>query len=149
MLKTILPVLVTFTVATALPNEESKGYSWAQLLNAIRYVETGSQRNGGIGAVGDNGKALGPYQIWEIYWLDANIKNRRYKEVLHDKKLSERVIYNYMKRYQPEPHRRFQAGTASLSDVEIISRTHNGGPKGILKKSTKTYFRKVVTALRR
>jgi len=126
-----------------LPIYTPKSYNWKQALNAIRIVETGSQRNDGIGAVGDNGKALGPYQIWEVYWRDAKIKNREYKEVLNDKKLSEQVIHNYMKRYQRKSLKRLKRGIGNLKDIELISRTHNGGPQGLKKEATVSYFHKV------
>ncbi len=123
------------------------GYAWRQVLDAIRIVESGGEPNGGRGAVGDGGKALGPYQIWKVYWVDARISNRSYREVLNDKELSEKVIYRYMKRYQPEALKRLESGAGNLSDVERVSRTHNGGPNGFRKQATRLYFQKVKTAL--
>ena len=125
-----------------------KGYSWKQTLNAIRVVETGGSPNDGIGAVGDGGKALGPYQIWKAYWIDANINcHRKYSEVLNDKELSEKVVYRYMKRYQSKALQRLLSGNGTIYDVERVSRTHNGGPKGFFRKATLPYFLKVKTAL--
>ena len=40
------------------------------LLDAIRRVETGGCKNP-ANAVGDNGKAIGPFQIHRVYWQDA------------------------------------------------------------------------------
>ncbi len=39
----------------------------SNLFNAIMTVES----NGNINAVGDGGKAIGPFQIHEVYWQDA------------------------------------------------------------------------------
>ena len=138
--------LWTWFMAPSVFSDETK-YCWRQVLDAVRVVETGGSPNGGIGATGDGGKALGPYQIWEIYWKDARIKNRNYREVLNDKVLSEKVIYRYMKRYQPESLKRLESGTANITDVEKVSRTHNGGPSGFRKRATIFYFQKVKKAL--
>ena len=54
-----------------------KNYSWRETLDAIRVVETGGCPNDGIGAIGDGGNALGPYQIWKPYWIDAKISYHR------------------------------------------------------------------------
>ena len=39
--------------------------------DAIKPVETPDLPNGGADAVGDQGRAIGPYQIWKSYWSDA------------------------------------------------------------------------------
>ena len=115
-------------------------YTWRQTLDAIRQVETGGCENEGRGAKGDKGKSLGPYQIWNIYWQDAAVPGREYREVLHDKKLSELVVERYMQRYARESLRRLQRGTGTLKDVEVVARIHNGGPKGHQRKSTLGYW---------
>ena len=51
-----------------------QGITWKASLQAIRTVETGGMPNGGIGALGDGGKAYGPYQIWKPYWQDSGVK---------------------------------------------------------------------------
>jgi hypothetical protein len=42
----------------------------SKLFSAIRMVETGGESDP-ENAVGDGGKAIGPYQIHEVYWEDA------------------------------------------------------------------------------
>ena len=121
--------------------------TWRQTLDAIRQVETGGCENEGRGAKGDKGKALGPYQIWNIYWQDAAVPGREYREVLHDKKLSELVVERYMQRYARESLRRLQRGTGTLKDVEVVARIHNGGPKGHQRKSTIGYWNKARAVL--
>ena len=115
-------------------------YTWRQTLDAIRQVEPGGCENEGRGAKGDKGKARGPYQIWNIYWQEAAVPGREYREVLHDKKLSELVGERYMQRYARESLRRLQRGTGTLKDVEVVARIHNGGPKGHQRKSTLGYW---------
>ena len=107
----------------------------------------GGCENEGRGAKGDKGKALGPYQIWNIYWQDAAVPGREYREVLHDKKLSELVVERYMQRYARESLRRLQRGTGTLKDVEVVARIHNGGPKGHRRKSTLGYWNKARAVL--
>ena len=48
----------------------SAGPISSKLFHAIQKVETGGETNP-ESAVGDGGKAIGPYQIHESYWQDA------------------------------------------------------------------------------
>ncbi len=124
----------------------AQGYDWRDTLDAIRQVETGGCANEGRGAKGDNGNALGPYQIWRIYHTDAAERDKAltdYKRCLNDKAYSERVVRAYMLRYCREQMRRLDAGTATLADVERVARVHNGGPRGHTKKATVRYWNKV------
>lgn len=105
-----------------------------RLLNAIRQVES----NGNDKAVGDNGKAIGPYQIWYCYWKDA---------VEHDKSLggsyndcydpdyAKKVVIAYLSRYAPKG-----------ATEEQLARIHNGGPKGHRNSKTIKYWNKVKKA---
>jgi hypothetical protein len=94
-------------------------------------VESGSDDQ----VVGDNGKAIGGFQIWRVYWQDAvdydktiggkyeNCFNRNY---------AERVVVAYLNRYAPEG-----------ASWETLARIHNGGPKGYKIKATEKYWQKV------
>lgn len=129
----------------------AQGYSWHQTLDAIRQVETGGCPNEGRGARGDNGNALGPYQIWRIYHTDAAERDRAltdYQRCLNDKAYSERVVRAYMLRYCREQVDRLDAGKGTLADIERVARVHNGGPRGHTKKATAAYWAKVRRALR-
>ena len=124
----------------------AQSYTWRQTLDAIRQVETGGEPNDGIGAVGDNGNAIGPYQIWKVYHTDAAERDSTltdYRRCLLSKEYSERVVRAYMHRYARAALLRLEAGTGTLADVERISRIHNGGPRGASKDSTLAYWRKV------
>ena len=48
----------------------SAGPISSKLFHAIQKVETGGEADP-ENAVGDGGKAIGPYQIHEVYWQDA------------------------------------------------------------------------------
>ena len=101
-----------------------------RLLDAIEQVESG----GKVNAVGDNGRAIGPFQIHRVYWQDAvehsgiggtyaDCRNEEY---------ARKVVRAYMARYAPK----------DASD-EVFARIHNGGPKGHNKSATKVYWVKV------
>ena len=132
--------------------QTSKNYGWKDLLPAIRLVETGGSPRGGLGAIGDNGNAFGPYQIWKIYHKDAATRDKtldNYRRCLNSKSYSERVIKAYMKRYASAAAQRLDQGKATRSDLETVARIHNGGPRGASKDSTKKYWAKVVSHLKR
>ena len=138
-----MKILLILTTITCL----SPTYTWRQTLDAIRQVETGGSPDEGRGATGDRGRAIGPYQIWNIYWTDAAVPGRRYSECLRDKELSEQVVCRYMERYARSSLRRLQAGVGTLSDVERVARIHNGGPAGDRKQATVRYWNKVRSVL--
>ena len=134
-----------------LGSQSAQTYSWTDLLPAIRMVETGGSPNGGIGAIGDGGNALGPYQIWNIYHKDATTRDKtltNYRRCLTSKVYSERVIKAYMKRYARDASQRLDRGKASLKDLETVARIHNGGPRGATKAATQKYWTKVRSHLK-
>ena len=136
-------------LAVALPGQ---GYTWANTLQAIRHVETGGLPRGGLGAKGDGGNAIGPYQIWRIYHTDAAEKDRNlkdYRKCLESEDYSVRVVRAYMARYAPKALRRLESKCGTLADVERICRIHNGGPKGYGKNSTVRYWKKAKTQILR
>lgn len=105
----------------------------AALLDAIRRVETGGCKDPSA-AVGDNGKAIGPFQIHRVYWQDAVEHSGiggTYADC-KDEAYARKVVRAYMARYAPK----------GASD-EVFSRIHNGGPKGHKKAATKAYWAKV------
>lgn len=118
---------------------ERRFWSHADILTAIRFVESGHRDSP---PDGDAGLAIGPYQIHEVYWRDAvraepslggsyqDCRQRRY---------AERVIAAYMQRYA--------AAAWADGDAETIARVHNGGPLGGDKAATRGYWRKVRAAL--
>ena len=107
------------------------------ILDAIRTVETGGERNPDA-AIGDGGKALGAYQIHRAYWIDATEKDPALRalgyESVTDRAVAERVVIAYLTRYAPN------------WKLDTVARIHNGGPKGHLRNSTKAYAAKVAKA---
>lgn len=103
-----------------------------QLLDAIKQVESGGH-TGKI--VGDNGKAIGPYQIHRSYWLDAcaydpSLGSRPYYACFEEA-YARKVVVAYLTRY------------GKGKNAEQLARIHNGGPGGHKKSATKQYWVKV------
>jgi hypothetical protein len=101
-----------------------------RLLDAIARIESHCDRN----AVGDNGKALGVYQIHRMYWEEGT-------EILGidwphgdaiDPEKARRVVKAYLLYY---------GKGKSLLDM---ARIHNGGPRGCTKKATLPYAQKIL-----
>ena len=108
------------------------------LLDAIREKESGGEADP-ANAVGDGGKAIGPYQIWRAYWQDAVQHDPSIGgtyEDCRDAAYAERVILAYWSRYAP------------AYDYETLARIHNGGPKGHRRRGTLGYWRDVQGNLR-
>lgn len=106
------------------------GATFNDFTRALHQVET-SGRTGPI--VGDNGKALGPLQIHKSYWKDSGIKGS----------YSQCADYDYACEVVRRYLRRYCAHALVTSDWETCARTHNGGPRGCVKKETEKYWAKV------
>lgn len=83
---------------------------------------------------GDNGKAIGPFQIWKVYWQDSNIGGD-YQDV-RNLETAKSCVNGYMKRYG----KTHWSDSMSLADVEVCARIHNGGPSGASKPATVKYW---------
>jgi len=93
-------------------------------LDAICKVES----NCNPSAVGDNGNAIGAYQIWKSYWKDAIEHDPSIGGVYEDclnKTYSEKIVRAYMDRYATE--RRLGRPVTD----EDRARMHNGGPRAV------------------
>ncbi len=111
--------------------------SFDDLLDAIEWVESRGDAN----AIGDNGRAVGAYQIHKIFVDDLN---RIYK-LQHNDKYSSCLQWRYYHRENKVCSRiiardylRYYGGT-----IEDMARKFNGGPNGHKKESTKSYWLKV------
>ena len=118
-----------------------------KLLNAIKTVES----NGKSDAIGDNGKAVGAYQLWKTYVDDVN-------NILKNKGSKIRFTYNdrfnahksrvmtliYLKHYGKVYERK----TGKVATDEILAKIHNGGPNGWKKQATEKYWNKIKAELK-
>jgi hypothetical protein len=97
---------------------------------ALNMVETGG-RFGPI--MGDNGKALGPFQIHSSYWLDSHVMGsyRDCGKYLY----ARRVVSAYLQRYARQAW--------DEGDCQTLARVHNGGPRGAHNPLTLAYWNKV------
>ncbi|MBI5362961.1 MAG: hypothetical protein HZA53_07255 [Planctomycetes bacterium] len=129
--KEIDPRAATTSVARA------KRWTLEQILDALRLVETGGEKDGGRNSTGDSGGAIGPYQIHRAYWIDARVPGRW--EDCRDPRYARAVVIAYWKRYCPK--------ALEALDPETLARVHNGGPDGAREKSTLPFWRKVERAL--
>ena len=101
-----------------------------QILDGIRMVESSGGKNK---RDGDNGKAIGPYQIHKSYWTDGTriLKVKWPYENARQEQYARKVVKAYITHY------------GKKHGWEAIIRVHNGGPSGYKKKSTFKYLRKV------
>jgi hypothetical protein len=94
--------------------------------SALHQIESG----GAIGpTIGDNGAALGPYQLHLAYFKDSKVKGN-YSQCA-DLAFSRKVVTAYLQRYAPK------AWAAGESGCEVLFRTHNGGPAAMRATGTK------------
>lgn len=109
---------------------------YGNLLYAIRIVESGDDPT----AIGDGGKAIGVYQIWEVYWKDAvefdPTIGGSYRDC-YDPVYADRVVRAYLRRYATES--RLGRSPTPMD----VCRIHNGGPNGFKKNSTISYWERV------
>ena len=127
-------LLLSLVLAVASPAQQ---VSMTEFLAAIRQVES----HGNDKAVGDGGKAIGPYQIWHAYWKDATEFDKTlggsYQDC-YNPQYASKVVRAYMARYAPKG-----------ASLETLARIHNGGPKGHQKEATLAYWAKVQKELAR
>ena len=103
------------------------------LLDAIQAVES----NGNERAIGDNGKAVGAFQIHKIYVDDVNsFSSEKFTyEDRNDKEKSQKIVKLYLEHYG----KNYEKKTGKKATNEVLARIHNGGPKGYNKEATKNY----------
>lgn len=112
-----------------------------RLLDAIQKVETGGEKDP-ANAVGDNGKALGWFQIHKDYYLDAASQMHdnyiHYRTGVHDLKESQIIVCLYWRKH----------GVKTDKDKALIH--HYGATKWRADKNADPdgYFAKVQAAMR-
>jgi len=129
----------TQQVQTPISFDKKEKESQADLetfLKAIHQVESG----GKLGAiVGDDGRALGPFQIHKRYWADVAPQiGGRYQDV---------TDYNYARKVMIAYFLKYAKDALQNKDWEKLAKIHNGGPKGHKKTSTEKYWTKVKSHL--
>ena len=128
MNKTFL-ILAAVTVSRCAPCPAITPAELDRLIPALIQVESGGE----YGAIGDGGKAIGPYQIHASYLADGNrLAGTRYTHAdMFDPVKSEKIVRAYLTHY------------ARGKGIEAAARIHNGGPSGDKKPATVKYWNKV------
>ena len=138
----ILIILIVFLVGSA------KGDPMViqnDFFEAISFVESSHNPH----AIGDNGKAYGIYQIRKAYLADGNrIAGTNYtlNDMLDPAKarvIMEAYIFHYG---NIALRKKYPNGFTYEQAIEVLSRIHNGGPRGYMKSSTKKYWNRVSKA---
>lgn len=139
MKKIILIVMMTLCAIQLNAAEPSD-----KLMDAMKLVESGAGDQSD--AVGDGGKAIGPLQIWKVYFQDAiefNEDLQKYKyEDVKDYKVAKLIVKAYMKRYATKKR------IGRKPTDEDMARIHNKGPNGYKKQSSLAYWKKVKKSLK-
>tara|TARA_R100001082_G_scaffold110645_1_gene91170 strand:- start:847 stop:1266 length:420 start_codon:yes stop_codon:yes gene_type:complete len=137
-ISTAIVILLSVFVVKAEAKDHNK------LLLAICKVESNCDPS----AVGDNGKAIGAYQIWYDYWYDActfsdkdDLRLTDGYNSCYDIDYSRKVVLAYWERYATIKR------LGRIPTNEDRARIHNGGPNGFRKKSTVKYWKKVKNEL--
>lgn len=126
---------------------KSATFTFGDLLDAIEWVES----KGDPWAVGDNGAAVGAYQIHKIYVDDVNriickhrlrVSTFKYSD-RYDRYLSRVMVTIYLEEYGGISVGDDLDGFITPEKTEKCARIHNGGPWGWRKESTKAYWAKV------
>ncbi|MBE3100350.1 MAG: hypothetical protein IMZ44_24790 [Planctomycetes bacterium] len=101
------------------------------VLAAIRMEES---RDGADTRDGDQGRAIGPYQIWHIYWRDARMPDGEYEDC-RDEPYARRVVLSVWRRRAPE--------ALAAVDPRPLARVHKGGAGGASDPRTLDYARRI------
>lgn len=138
--RTLILSVLAFGCLCCSPDRSTKKAVRQPLLDAIRMVESSGNDNP---KDGDDGKAIGPFQIHEGYWIDATDYDPSIGGTYEDcrkRAYAEKIVTAYMRRWVPED---------KWTD-ERIARVHNGGGPSLWKsKAAGEYWKKVQQELKR
>ena len=99
------------------------------------------ESNGKDNAIGDNGKAHGCLQIWDVVVSDVNeIYGTSYHhDDMFDRAKSKKVATLYLTHWG----KHYEKITKKKANSEVLARIWNGGPNGWKNANTKSYWKKV------
>jgi hypothetical protein len=151
MIKYLISSLILFTIPVQADIFTERTYSWGQFLICIQRVETPNGEE-----IGDDGDAIGPFQIHEAFFNDAaEWARRKYpqnpfgfvyadcNDPLQGWWVSAIVMEYWFDRYAKAEMDRMKIGQATFKDFEVMARRFNGGPTGETKTATLFYWIKV------
>jgi hypothetical protein len=131
---TLATIILAAAIATSgVASPPPSSFDCERILNAIQQVETGGCKDPS-NAVGDNGKAIGAFQIHHCYWKDATDFDKsiggKYSDCKNEA-YARKIVIAYLTRY------------CKNWDNETVARMHNGGPRGHLNPNTIKYWNKI------
>ena len=128
----VLKIMTILSISFILFGAISSYGQSEKLINSIHKVESGGSYSQKI--IGDNGLAIGPFQIHKNCWIDATEFDKtiggKYSDCF-DYNYSKKIVLAYLKRYGK-----------NLSEIEM-ARVWNGGPSGHKKSATLAYADKI------
>tara|TARA_R110002012_G_scaffold7931_2_gene36534 strand:+ start:3904 stop:4368 length:465 start_codon:yes stop_codon:yes gene_type:complete len=141
MLKDLLAMSFLIGLTTCATHEYTMHYyvekplpTHRQFFTALAEFESGTADN----AIGDYGASIGRYQIGGAYHADALEFSPSIGGVYQDvtrPDYAEKIITAYMLRYLGAD----VWNNLTDANIQLIARTHNGGPRGASKQSTKEF----------
>ena len=114
--------------------------NYSALISALISVESGGRAD----AVGDNGKAFGILQIWDVVVKDVNTfygTSYTHKDAFNPTK-AQQICRYYLRLYATK------ARIGDMDPYEAAARIWNGGPNGHRKAATLAYWARVKKALK-
>lgn len=134
MKHTLATIILAAAIATSgVASPPPSSFDCERILLAIQQVETGGCKDPS-NAVGDNGKAIGAFQIHHCYWKDATDFDKsiggKYSDCKNEA-YARKIVIAYLTRY------------CKNWDNETVARMHNGGPRGHLNPNTIKYWNKI------
>ena len=112
------------------------------LLHAIRKAEWAGP---GDPPDGDQGKAIGRYQIWRCYWTDAGLPGRY--EDCRNPAYAERVVLAYWRRHAPAElavlESTIRDPQSAMAAMAVLAKLHSGGPDWRERPATVRYWGRV------
>jgi len=140
-----LRLFLAVVLALSLGYSEARGDSLSNRIDKLIVALISVESNGKLDAIGDNGKALGQLQIWEIYLKDT----KRFSKIKYNHKdmfgyyESIETTITYLTHYG----KHYEKKTGKVATLEILAKIHNGGPNGYKKSGTNKYWEKVKKVL--
>ena len=127
----------TGTMLEATEVRRTEAPTFDDLLDAIEWVESKGDAN----AIGDNGRAVGAYQIYPCYVEDVRWGYGHRGRFEDDDRLSKKKSRVMVRCYLSQYATYYKLGR--YPTLEDFARIHNGGPNGWKKDSTEPYWQKV------
>lgn len=139
----VFVVIASFVSVDAKPCKKSvKKMEFENLINALIEVES----SGNVKAIGDNGKAKGCLQIWDVVIKDVNqfYKTKYTSKDAFNKEKSKDICKKYLTYWG----KIYKSKHGIEPSIEIYAKIWNAGPEGYKNPKTISYWNRVKSVLR-